>query len=312
MKILLAEDEPLSLRLLQHSVSVWGYEVVTAADGSEAWRILERDDGPCLAIVDWMMPGSDGLDLCRKARAQRREPYVYIVVLTERHHPADAVLALKAGADDFLSKPVDEEELRARLRVGERIIGLQRELISSRDALMTLATHDLLTGLHNRHAILHSLAREMNRASRERSPLAVAVADVDHFKSINDTYGHAAGDAVLQEVARRMQTPLRSYNLVGRYGGEEFLVVLPGCDGAIGCMVADKVRAAVAAEPIRLGSESVTVTCSLGVAAFSGDRRIEPLTLIHSADEALYRAKRNGRNRVESAETPAVVPVRLS
>jgi two-component system, cell cycle response regulator len=302
VRVLLAEDEPLSLRLLQVTLTGWGYDVVTVTNGVDAWRLLETNDVPALAIIDWMMPGMDGLELCRRVRANRREPYVYLVLLTERQASGDAVLGLKSGADDFMTKPFDDEELRARLQAGERIVSLHAELIAARDAMRTLAVVDPLTGLPNRSAILHTLSKEMSRARREHAPLAVAMADIDHFKQINDAHGHLSGDAVLREVATRMQGALRTYEAAGRFGGEEFLLILPACDGEKGMLVAERVRSAVAGATIDIGGSGIAVTCSVGVAAMNGGDRLAPLDLVSTADAALYQAKADGRNRVAARD----------
>jgi len=302
MKILLAEDEPVSRHLLQVCLTGWGYEIVVVADGTEAWQQLERADGPSIAIIDWMMPGMDGLEVCRRVRAQGREPYVYVLLLTERQQQDDVVAGLKSGADDFMTKPFDEQELRARLRVGERIVLLQSELVAAREAMRTFAVLDALTGLPNRTAILQTLAKELNRAHRERSPLSVGLVDIDHFKGINDTHGHLIGDAVLRQAAIRMRAPLRSYEAVGRWGGEEFLIILPGCAAEVAHLVTDRVRVAVAAEPLQVDGASIALTCSVGLATTCDGHSVQPLELVSAADVALYRAKANGRNRVESAE----------
>jgi diguanylate cyclase (GGDEF)-like protein len=298
MRIILVEDEPLSLRLLQVTLTGWGYDVVPVTNGVDAWRLLEQNDQPTLALIDWMMPGMDGLELCRRVRANGREPYVYLVLLTERQAPGDNVLGLKSGADDFMTKPFDDEELRARLKAGERIVSLHAELVAARDAMRTLAIVDPLTGLPNRSAILHTLTKEMSRARREVAQLAVAMVDIDHFKQINDAHGHLAGDAVLREVATRMQGALRTYEAAGRFGGEEFLLILPACDREKGVLVAERIRSAVAGKTIDIAGSSIAVTCSIGVAAMNGGERVAPLDLVSAADTALYQAKADGRNRV--------------
>jgi diguanylate cyclase (GGDEF)-like protein len=302
MRILLAEDEPVSRHLLQVCLTGWGYEIVVVADGTEAWQQLERGDGPSIAIIDWMMPGMDGLEICRRVRAQGREPYVYVLLLTERHQQDDVVAGLKSGADDFMTKPFDDGELRARLKVAERIVLLQTELVAAREAMRSFAVFDALTGLPNRTAILQTLAKELNRSRRERAALSVGLVDLDHFKQVNDTHGHLAGDAVLRQAAVRMQASLRSYEAVGRWGGEEFLIVLPGCDAAVAHLVTDRVRAAVAADPVPVEGTAISFTCSVGFATTCDGQMVQPLELVSAADLALYRAKANGRNRVESAE----------
>jgi diguanylate cyclase (GGDEF)-like protein len=301
MRVILAEDDPLTLRLLQLSLTEWGYEVQPATTGTDAWELAEHNDQAALAIIDWMMPGMDGVEICRRVRANGGEPYLYIILLTERRQPADVALGLESGADDFVIKPFDEQELYARLKVGERILGLHTELVTAREAMRARATIDTLTGLPNRAAILDILSKEMNRARREHAPLAVAMADVDCFKQINDAHGHLVGDRVLREVATRMVATLRSYESVGRYGGDEFLLVLPGCDGAVGHALAEKLLAAVAGTTIDLGDTGLSVTCSLGVTCYGG-AGMAAIDLVGAGDAALYRAKFNGRNRVESTE----------
>jgi len=246
-----------------------------------------------------MMPDIDGLTVCRTVR-QSPGRYVYVILLTGRDAPADMIAALDAGADDFLTKPFNIGELRGRLKAGERVLVLQDDLLRSQQVLRHEATHDRLTGLWNRGRVLDELARELRRNRRELGSLAVIVADVDHFKQINDSFGHAMGDIVLQNIAKRILSALRSTDSVGRYGGEEFLLVLPGADASGGRDVADRVRAAVAAEQIRETPSELMVTMSLGVAC-SGPGVVESAALVEAADQALYRAKANGRNRVEVA-----------
>jgi len=300
-KILVADDSELSRRLLEASLTKRGYEVLTAADGDQAWSILQRQASPSLAILDWMMPGLDGLELCRRLRQQAREPYVYVILLTAKDRKEDILDGLRAGADDYLKKPVDGDELEARLRAGKRIVDLQSELIAAREALRNRADHDALTGLWNRGAILEVLGRELARARRCGAPLAVALVDLDHFKAINDTHGHPAGDAVLREAASRMSSSVRPYDAVGRYGGEEFLIVLPGCDVPFGMAAAERLRNSLAKEGIQVGDRRLPVTCSIGIASSAGDPEPNAEALVTAADQALYRAKAEGRNRVCAA-----------
>ena len=299
MKILVAEDDPVSRLLLETHLKKWGHVPVTVADGAAAWEMMQRKDAPALAILDWMMPGADGLQVCHAVR-QRTSPYVYLILLTSRGGRDDMVAGLGAEADDFLTKPFDAMELRARLRSGERILELQENLLHAQETLRLQATHDPLTGLWNRATILDQLQREMHRLEREGSALAVMIADLDHFKHINDTYGHAAGDAVLQQAAGRMRSALRDCDFLGRYGGEEFLFVLPGCSPVAAAHAARRVCRRTAAEPMHTAASPLAVSISVGVAAVRGSAS-EPAALIKTADEALYRAKALGRNRVEAA-----------
>ncbi len=301
MKILIADDEAVSRRLLERTLAGLGHEVTAVGDGLAALAALMSPEGPRIAILDWMMPGATGLEVCRLVR-NRPAPYVYILLLTARDRREDVLTGLDAGADDFLTKPFDALELRARLRSGERIVDLQEGLVRAREALREQAIHDSLTGLWNRGMILEQLGHELHRAEREERPLAVAMADLDHFKRVNDEHGHAAGDAVLREAAERIRSTVRDCDFAGRYGGEEFLLVLPGCDGATAALVAERVRRRVADAPVQTGERLIPVTVSVGLAS-SRPRaaRLRPEALIQAADEALYRAKTDGRNRVAAA-----------
>ena len=299
MRILIADDEPISRRTLEAALMRLGHDVIAVEDGAAALTALARPDAPHLAILDWMMPGADGLTVCRTIR-QRPVPYTYVILLTARHLPADMVQALDAGADDFLTKPFDALELRARLRSGERVIALQEDLLRTQGALEYQATHDRLTGLWNRGRIFDQLTRELSRVKREHAQLSVAMADLDHFKLINDSHGHAAGDAVLEQIAKRMRSVLRVSDAIGRYGGEEFLIVLPRSDTAGAREVAERVRAAVGHHPVTWGSVDIEVTVTVGVAStavFGFDAAL----LVQASDEALYRGKAAGRNGVEAA-----------
>jgi len=305
MKTLVAEDNLVFQSMLRKMLGAWGYETLLARDGNEAWATLQRENGPRLAILDWMMPGMDGPEVCRRIRALRREPYIYVILLTARTESDDLVEGMDAGADDYLTKPFKPPELRVRLRAGRRILDLQEELLKAREALLQQATHDSLTGLGNRATILETLQTELVRAARERQPLAVLIADLDRFKQINDTHSHLAGDAVLREAARRMKAAFRRYDAFGRYGGEEFLAVLPGCQGDDAVAQAERVRQAVAAEPFVAAGAAIQVTCSIGVSYRSRPSAADVDALIREADQALYRAKDRGRNSVAGAQ-PAI------
>jgi two-component system cell cycle response regulator len=307
LKALIADDNPGFRLALERMLTKWGYTVVVAVDGMEAWEALQAADPPRLAILDWMMPGLDGPEICRRVRGQNREPYIYILLLTAKSTPEELVEGMEAGADDYLRKPVQSHELRVRLRAGRRIVDLQEEVVQAREALRRQATRDSLTELWNRTAMFDILGRELKRAKRESSPLAIVMADLDHFKQVNDTLGHAAGDAVLREAARRMTACVRPYDAPCRYGGEEFLIVLPGCDLDDATLRAEEIRAAIAATPFQIAEGALNLSCSLGVAASSGAAGFQASALIQEADEALYAAKNNGRNRVEVFAPQAVL-----
>ncbi len=295
MKVLVAEDNPVTRRLLQRSLERWDYEVVVASDGTEARQILFSSDAPKLAILDWIMPGIDGVEICRDLRQRDCASYIYTLLLTSKATREDLLKGLAAGADDYLVKPIDPLELQARLRSGQRILALQDQLIAARESMREQATRDPLTGVWNRREALDVLQREFHRARRLHAPLVVVMLDLDHFKRINDTRGHQAGDAVLTEVARRLLTVMRPYDSLGRYGGEEFMVIAPGCDAQSGLELAERLRESVAAAPVSLLCDSLAVTLSLGVASLADDA--DPESLIHRADQALYSAKNAGRNR---------------
>jgi diguanylate cyclase (GGDEF)-like protein len=302
MRILIAEDDPISRRILQATLESWDYQLVVACDGAEAWDLLQAPDAPRLAVLDWMMPGLTGPEVCARLRQQAREPYTYVLLLTAKVQKQDLVEGMEAGADDYLTKPFDAQELKVRLRAGTRILDLQAELVAAREALREQATHDPLTCLWNRSSIMQILGRELAKAERQSSSVGVIMADLDHFKQINDNFGHQAGDAVLRETARRMQASTRSYDAVGRYGGEEFLIVLPGSTDSSAVHLAERLRAVISREPVRLQERNVTFTISLGVSRSLPGGSMSPELVVRAADEALYRAKGLGRNRVEWAE----------
>jgi two-component system cell cycle response regulator len=283
MQVLIADDSIVSRHLLEATLRKWNYEVIVASDGSEAWAILEQSGAPSLAILDWMMPGLTGLEICRLVRKQNREPYTYILLLTSKSLKEEVIEGLEAGADDYITKPFNQHELNVRLRAGRRIVDLQAELMKAREELREQATHDSLTRVWNRPAILEILQREIERASRETAPLSVVMVDLDHFKAINDTHGHVAGDAVLYETVRRMQSSMRSYDAIGRYGGEEFLIVLPRCDREDSCNQAERLRAALASEAMNLSECSVSIAASFGVTTMRGASRATSEQLIHTA-----------------------------
>ncbi len=313
MRILIADDSIVSRHLLDATLRKWGYEVVVACDGAEALRILQETDAPSLAILDWVMPGVTGPEVCRQIRQQGREQYTYILLLTSKSLKEDLIAGMEAGADDYITKPFDQHELKVRLRAGTRIVELQTELLATRESLREQATKDFLTRIWNRSSVLEIFERELARSQRERRPLGVVLADIDHFKKVNDTYGHFAGDAMLRETARRMQSSVRPYDSVGRYGGEEFLIILPGCDMAGAATQAERLRVVLRTEGMSLGDVSEMLTCSFGVTAFvppegNGHDPTPDVTtemLIRVADQALYSAKDKGRDRVATLATKA-------
>ena len=302
MRILIADDSVMSRHLLDATLRKWGYDVVVACDGLEAWNYLQKDDAPKLAILDWVMPGLTGPEVCAKVREHSKNSqeceYTYIILLTSKNLKEDLIEGMEAGADDYLIKPFDQHELKVRLRAGTRIIDLERALVEAREALREQATRDSLTLLWNRASILDILERELVRGQRQQRAVGVVLADLDHFKSVNDTSGHFAGDAVLREFTRRVTSSMRAYDAMGRYGGEEFLIVLPGCDQANTVAQAERLRAALATESIATNEAPCVVTCSFGATTCRPGSPVNSESLIRTADRALYMAKNQGRDRV--------------
>lgn len=297
MKILIADDDRVTRRMVGGLLHKWGYEIVMVEDGNAALECLTGAIAPQLALLDWMMPGLDGLQLCREIRRIRPEPYTYIVLLTARDAKDSVVEGLEAGADDYLTKPFHALELKARLRVGIRLLNLEDNLVQARELMRFKATHDVLTGVGNRGAVLDTLERELARSRRERTPLGMLIADLDHFKSVNDTKGHLVGDEVLRECARRMRSVIRSYDSIGRYGGEEFLFLLPGCNRTATQEAAERVRKIIDESPIPTAAGALHITTSVGGASSEDWPRADSNALLRAADAALYRAKHAGRNR---------------
>jgi len=304
LKILIADDSEITRLMLYHKLSEWGYEIEVANDGEEAWEILCQENPPTLAIIDWMMPNMDGITLCKKIRENIKEPYIYMIILTMRNKKNDLIESMEAGADDFISKPFDADVLKVRLRAGIRILDLHNALISAREELRIQATYDQLTALFNRRAIMDMFNREISRASRESSPIGVLMVDVDHFKKINDNYGHPAGDIVLKEAANRMKDSVRTYDSVGRFGGEEFLVILPKCGMNEVMIVAERLKKSISSQNFDLDNESIKVTISIGATNIIPDSiKIDQDFIIQLVDTALYKAKKNGRDRIEFSKS---------
>jgi two-component system, cell cycle response regulator len=298
-KILIAEDDPVSRRLLEVFLTRWGYQVEVATSGTQALELLEQVDAPRLAVLDWMMPGLEGVQVCRKIREHKDRPYTYILLLSARGQKEDMLVGLGSGADDYLTKPFDAQELRARLHVGRRILQLQDGLMAAGEELLFRATHDSLTGISNRGMVLDALRRERSRQVRGGGSFGIILLDVDHFKYVNDTYGHQCGDAVLQEVTRIMTASVRAYDTVGRYGGEEFLIVVPTADAASVFGLSERIRHTIESKPVATDAGEISITVSLGLAVSSDGAPLDPEIMLSTADTALYRAKEGGRNRSE-------------
>jgi two-component system, cell cycle response regulator len=301
MRILIADDEPISRRLLQTTLERSGYEVIAVENGRQAADQICNLDGPRLALLDWVMPELDGPGVCREVRLRKEQSYVYMVLLTSKEAKEDIVTGLESGADDYLIKPFDAAELKARLRTGMRILDLENRLVEAREEMRFKASHDALTTLWNRGVILELLGRELSRSHRENATTVIILCDIDHFKGVNDSFGHLVGDEVLRETAKRLLASVRSYDFVGRYGGEEFLVVLNNCDPAFAPARAEEIRNTIAHRPVQTSHGPVPLTISLGLLLSHEWGRRTAEELLHEADKALYAAKRAGRNCVKIA-----------
>jgi two-component system cell cycle response regulator len=301
MRILIAEDDAVSRRLLEAFLQKWGYQVTVASQGDEARGLLQREDAPKLAILDWMMPGMDGLEVCREIKKGAPESTVYVLLLTSRTQAGDLVEAFEAGADDYLTKPFDPRVLKARLHAGGRLLGLQEQLSEARRRLEKEATRDALTGLWNRRAILDMLRRELARAERDASSVAVGLAEIDDFERLRGTLGEQAGDALLRETAQRIRASVRYYDSVGRYEAARFLLVVPECDERGALIQARRLRLLLNNQPLETPSGPVTVTLRLGVAAKGEAKEADVEALLQASARALARAQAAGSEGIEGA-----------
>jgi two-component system, cell cycle response regulator len=292
---MLVEDSTVDRHQIGDYLKKWNLDFVAVDNGLKAWNILQKPDAPSLVLLDWIVPGLDGIELCQRIRTLGANgAYIYTVMLTAKDKKEHLLEAMAAGADDYLAKPVDPSELKARILVGKRILDLQQ-------SLRFAATHDFLTRLLNRAEILASLRRELSRSERDDKPVSLLMADLDHFKKVNDSFGHAAGDAVLREVAERLKADLRAYDLVGRYGGEEFLIILPNCKLSVATRRANEIRCLICKDAIVTTFATVPMTVSIGVTATDPAQTVAIEDLLQQADEALYSAKQNGRNCVRTS-----------
>ena len=301
MKVLIAEDERMSSRRLAKFLTDLNYEVVVCEDGKEAWRIIQEDSSLRIYLLDWLLPGMEGLDLCRRIRSLKGEPYRYIIMITSKKDREDLVRGMEAGADDYIAKPYYPHELRVRLRAARRIIEFSTVLMETRDLLYNQATYDGLTTALNREVAIKRLDEELERASRKGQPTSVIMLDLDHFKKINDNFGHIAGDQTLRETVKRIKATLREYDIVGRYGGEEFIIILPDTDLNGGQNLAERIRQSLCAEPMDTTEGVIQLTASIGLKVAQAKSGQDPMAIIGEADKALYASKTQGRDRVTVA-----------
>jgi diguanylate cyclase (GGDEF)-like protein len=291
MKILIAEDQPVAALFLRRMLEKLGHHAEVAPDGEAAWQMI-RDGDMSLLISDWMMPNLDGLELCQRLRTLPSNRYIYIILLTSLDRREDRLKGLRAGADDFLTKPPDSDELAIRLEIAERILAVHDQLARQNARLAELAATDELTGVKNRRRFREDLDLFVSQADRLGLPLSLILLDIDHFKQYNDTFGHPAGDRVLQQVGRMLRSTVRGHDVVARYGGEEFVVLLPATGSREAVEVAERLRATIAGH----GWPHRAVTASFGVAT-SGPDAPDAVALVDQADRALYSSKEVGRNR---------------
>lgn len=293
MKILIAEDDSISCQALENNLKEWGYDVISARNGNQAWEIARTNDIR-LAILDWNMPGIDGIELSRKIRNEYQledSKYIYIILLTGRGGQDDIIQGLSTGADDYMTKPYSFVELKYRVQNGERII-------KNEDKRIMLASQDNLTKLWNRNKIFNFLETELKRAEQEKIPTGVVMIDIDHFKKINDCYGHLIGDEVLVEVAQRLKKTIRPYDRIGRYGGDEIFVVLPKCGNQDAKTIAKRLYESVTKTKITTEAGSLEIDISIGCSSSEDFPQATKMQLIQASDNALLDAKKNGRDRI--------------
>ncbi len=300
--ILIVEDNPVSRKHLEMSLTKAGEKVISAKNGREALENFEKDFFP-IVITDWIMPEKNGLELCRAIRNHTLQGYVFIVLLTANDSKRDIIAGLEAGADDYLTKPFNNAELMARLNTGKRILRLERSLKKANEEIRKLSITDPLTGIYNRVYLTDRLPQEIKRARRYGHPLSLIMCDIDHFKRINDSYGHHAGDITLKAFVGYLKQSIRgNVDWVARYGGEEFLIVLPETGLECACRAAERIRHSVSEMAVNIEGKEISITASFGLSSFNPseyNEKISPESMIEEADKFMYQAKRKGRNGVE-------------
>ena len=305
-KVLVVDDSPVYRKLVEHALSQDSSAVLFATSGHQALEIFELEH-PEIIITDWLMPDLTGIELCQRIREGTYASYIYVIILTSNAEKENVVMGFSAGADDYLTKPFHAAELLARVRVGQRLIGLHRQIKTKSRLLEELALTDALTGLPNRRAIETWATRQLSGAARHGFPFWVVMIDLDHFKLVNDAHGHDAGDMVLRKFAEILKSNTRLSDISGRIGGEEFLQVITHADEASVALVLERIRSQFGAEKFLVNGAEFVVTASFGVAGFLGKNAPDFSELVTRADAALYRAKHRGRNYVEVE--PVAVPL---
>ncbi|HWW62153.1 MAG TPA: diguanylate cyclase [Thermoanaerobaculia bacterium] len=299
-RIVLVEDDPAIVRLLAKVLGTAGMEVTACSTGAEGLAVIDGQEWE-ICVLDRGLPDFDGIEICRHVKANARFDARRVIMLSGYDSLAARVEALNLGADDYITKPFHPAELLARINASRRVVEMQQQLVDMAQQLEELSGRDDLTGIFNRRHFGTMLDRAFAQSHRYRRPLSVAIIDIDHFKDINDSFGHQAGDVVLAEVAKRFSRSVRSSDYLARYGGEEFVVLLPETQLDDAVSFGEKLRTEVSAAPVPIdGERALTVTVSVGAASLAHTEFKSPSEMIWAADQALYRAKRNGRNRVEA------------
>ncbi len=296
-RLLVVDDDPFTRKLLNRHLSDAGYRVTAAEDGESAWEELKKDP-PDLLLLDIRLPGIDGLEILEWIRRESGRRRLPVILLSGLDQPGEVVRGLELGANDYVTKPVTFPVLLARIRTQLMISDMVKRLEAQTRILARLASYDQLTGAFNRRGLERILKTEVERSLRYRQPLAALMLDIDHFKPVNDRYGHPVGDRVLRWLAGIISSSLRSSDLLCRYGGEEFLIVLPHTGLERALEAGERIRRQVAGEPFRDQGLEIPLTVSLGAALLDPEAEDPEGELIAAADRALYRAKREGRNRV--------------
>jgi diguanylate cyclase (GGDEF)-like protein len=299
-RIVLIDDDPAIVRLLKKILTDHGMEVIACSTAGEGMTALEEHDWD-ICLLDRGLPDSDGIEICRRVKAEAHFDARRVIILSGYDSLDARVEALNLGADDYITKPFHPAEVLARLNASRRVVEMQQQLVEMAKQLEELSGRDDLTGIFNRRHFRRTVARAFDHCRRYKRPLSVALIDVDHFKKVNDSFGHQAGDTVLAEVAKRFKRSVRSSDYLARYGGEEFVVLLPETQLGDAVSFGEKLRAAIASAPVAIAEgEALPVTVSVGAASVPYTEFNSASELIRAADQALYRAKRNGRNRVEA------------
>ncbi|MBN1271264.1 MAG: diguanylate cyclase [Candidatus Aminicenantes bacterium] len=298
MKVLIAEDDIISKKILEKHIKEWGYEVFTTDNGKKGWNLINKHDIQ-LAILDWMMPGMNGVDLCKKIRTEYQKKmsrFIYIIMVTGRDLQEDIIAGISAGANDYMTKPFNLLELQVRLQNGRRIVELEENCLR-------LATYDSLTNLWNRSKIFEFYEEELSCGQKQNQPTGIIMIDIDHFKNINDSYGHYTGDIVLKETARLLKQALRNYDKIGRYGGDELFIVLPKCDQEEIKVIGERLRSTISKCHFDIQTPPLKITISLGGVSSDVFPNASKEELIQACDRALYQAKKLGRNRLVSFDS---------